>query len=87
MHIKFQKNGVTKEVKVGFSWTVFFFGWLVPLFRGMFAQALLSLVTLNFASLYYMFALNKIQAEKLAADGWTIAESDKEMAFAKWGIK
>lgn len=26
--------GITKTVKVGFSWTVFFFGFFVPLFRG-----------------------------------------------------
>ena len=29
-----EKNGLRKEVKVGFSWTVFFFGLFVPLFRG-----------------------------------------------------
>lgn len=26
--------GITKEIKVGFSWTMFFFGVFVPLFRG-----------------------------------------------------
>ena len=26
--------GITKTVKAGFSWTVFFFGFFVPLFRG-----------------------------------------------------
>lgn len=87
MHIKFQKNGVTKEIKVGFSWTVFFFGWLALLARGMITQAAISFFTLNFASLYYMFAINRIQAEKLAADGWIIDVQDKAYAFAKWGIK
>lgn len=27
-------GSITKDVKVGFSWTMFFFGPLVPLFRG-----------------------------------------------------
>ena len=28
------ESGLKKEVKCGFSWTVFFFGFLVPLIRG-----------------------------------------------------
>lgn len=42
-------SGVRKEVKLGFSWTVLFFGFFVPLFRNdfkwaaiMFAAALIS---------------------------------------------
>ena len=27
-------SGQMKEVKVGYSWTTFFFGYLIPLFRG-----------------------------------------------------
>ncbi len=36
MHVQLQNdNGVTKEVKIGFSWTILFFGWIPFLFRGM----------------------------------------------------
>ena len=87
MHIKFQKNGVTKEVKVGFSWTTFFFGWLVAVSRGMWPQALIMIFTLGLAGLYFMFTINQIQAHNLMVDGWEIANDDKAMAFAKWGIK
>lgn len=87
MHIKFQKNGVTKEVKVGFSWTTLFFGWWVPLLRGMVGHALLGIVTFNLASLYYMFAINRLYAQKLAADGWVVHEQDRSYAFAKWNIR
>lgn len=87
MHIKLQKNGLTKEVKVGFSFTTFFFGWLVPLSRGMFAQAFIGIMTFNFASLYYMFVINRQYAEKLIADGWAVSPDDKMMALAAWGVK
>lgn len=36
--------GVTKHVKLGFSWTMLFFGFFVPLFRGDFKWTLISLV-------------------------------------------
>lgn len=51
--------GITKTVKVGFSWTVFFFGFFVPLFRGDWKWALimvaseiaLAILTMGFGSL------------------------------------
>ena len=51
--------GITKTVKVGFSWTVFFFGFFVPLFRGDWKWALimvaseiaLAFLTMGFGSL------------------------------------
>jgi len=47
-------SGVTKRIKLGFSWTLFFFGLWVPIFRGDFRNLfriwLLSIVTL---SIYY----------------------------------
>ena len=87
MHIKLQKNGVTKEIKVGFSFTTFCFGWLALLARGMIVPALITLGTLGLAGLYYCFTINRIQARHMVVDGWTIADDDKELAFAKWGIK
>ena len=87
MHIKFQKNGVTKEVKVGFSWTTFFFGWIALAIRGQAVPAILGFVTFNLSSLYYMFSANRIKAQQLAADGWVIDVQDKSYAFAKWNIR
>ena len=87
MKITFQKNGVTKQVKVGFSWTTFFFGWLVAVYRGMLPQALIMIFTLGLAGLYFMFTINRIQAHNLMVDGGEIANDDKAMAFTKWGIK
>jgi hypothetical protein len=87
MHIKLQKNGVTKEVKVGFSWTVFCFGWLALAARGMIVPALITLGTLGLAGLYYCFTINRIQARHMVVDGWVIDDADKELAADKWGIK
>lgn len=87
MHIKFQKNGVTKEVKVGFSWTTLFFGWMALAIRGQTVPALLGFLTLNLSSLYYMFSANRILARKLAEAGWKVCWEDRELAFEKWGIK
>jgi len=82
MHVKFKKNGITKEVKVGFSWTVFFFGWLALAIRGQYVPALISFLTFNFAGFYYMFAGNRILARQLVENGWVAIDTMP----AKWGI-
>ena len=87
MKITFQKNGVTKQVKVGFSWTTLFFGWFAAVARGMWPQALIGFFTFNFSSFYYMFTINRIQAQNLILDGWTIHEADRAIAEKKWGIR
>lgn len=83
MHIKFKKSGITKEVKVGFSWTIFFFGWIALAIRGQYVAAFISFITLNIAACYYMFAANRLLARKLVADGWVSLEE----LPAQWGIE
>lgn len=43
------KNGITKKAPIGFSWTVFFFGFFVPLFRGDFKWAAIMAISSLFA--------------------------------------
>lgn len=76
----FQKNGITKKVKHGFSWTVFFWGWIALAIRGQYAACLITLATFGFGTFYYMFAANRLLARDLIADGWTCAEE----LPAKW---
>lgn len=87
MHIKFQKNCVTKEIKIGFSWPTLFFGWLALAIRGTAVPALITFSTLGLAGLYYCFTINRIHARQLADDGWQIADQDKTLAYLHWGIE
>lgn len=70
--------GIIKQVKLGFSWTMLFFGIFVPLFRGDFKWFLItllaSLVTCGFAWLVFPFIYNKIYIKELIEKGWLPAD-------------
>lgn len=87
MKITLQKNGIQKRITAGFSVTMLFFGWFVPLARGMMLPAFLGACTFNLASLYYMFVINRLYAEKLISEGWVVADCDRQMAHKYWGVE
>lgn len=64
-----RKGESIKEVKVGFSWTFFFFGFFVPLFRNNLNDALLTFLagwfTLGLSHFYFMFKINERQKKYL----------------------
>lgn len=66
--------GQVKVVKIGFSWTVFFFGVFVPLFRGDIKWFLLMLIanmfTFGLASLVFMFKYNDWYMNDLLEKGY-----------------
>src|SRR4051794_16889766 len=71
-------SGITKRIKLGFSWTLFFFGLWVPIFRGDFRNLLriwlLGIVTL---SIYYWVACwtyNSRYAKGLLEKGYLPAD-------------
>lgn len=70
------KDGVTKEVKKGFSWTMLFFGVCVPLVRGDWKWFLISLlaglVTCGISWLIFPFFYNKIYLNELLEKGYVI---------------
>lgn len=70
---------VTKWVPVGFSWTTFFFGPLVALFRQDWKwgciQLALAIVTSGLSNLVFPFIYNKLYIKELLNQGW---EADKE---------
>lgn len=66
MKIRLQHPQLTvmKECPVGFSWTVFFFGWLVPLIRGWYGYSavvfFVGSASVGLAQLFYFpFVANK----------------------------
>lgn len=67
-----------KNCKVGFSWTIFFFGAITLLFRGMYTHFFITIVTLGFAAFYYMFAGNKIYIKQLLEQGYVPTDDMSE---------
>ena len=76
MYMLRNEYGVTKTVKSGFSWTYFFFGALVPLFRGDWKWFLISLVasilTVGLAHFVFMFKYNEWYVNDLLEKGYEI---------------
>jgi len=71
----------------GFSWTYFFFGWFVPLFRGELGvgalHLLFSIVTLGLWQLVLCFLYNKQYMTRMLTSGWELAGNKNENAAAK----
>ena len=70
------KNKITKEAPVGFSWTTLFISFFVPMTRGDWLYFLIMVVaqifTLGLAGIIFAFVYNKIYLHKLIKDGYKI---------------
>ena len=82
--------GVVKQVKLGFSWTMLFFGFFVPLFRGDMKWTLISLIldviTGGLAWFVLPFIYNKSYVKGLLYDGWLPADRMSEIAMISKGL-
>jgi len=69
-------TGAIKEAPVGFSWTVFFFNFFLPLFRGDWKWTIIMLVTAVLTSglncLVFMFIYNKLYVKELLSAGFKV---------------
>ena len=67
-------SGETRTAPVGFSWTVFFFGFFPPLFRSDWKWAvilfLIGWLTVGFSNLVFSFLYNKLYLKDLIAAGF-----------------
>ncbi|MFD1007018.1 hypothetical protein [Oceanisphaera ostreae] len=86
-------TGAIKEAPVGFSWTVFFFGFFPPLFRGDWKWAVIMLLlasfTFNLSSIVFMFIYNKLYIKDLIGSGFkaeSIASGDMSFASSRIGM-
>ena len=80
IHLKHPEFELTKEVPVGFSWTVFFWGMFPALFRSDWKWALimffLALVTFGFSFFVFMFIYNKLYMDSLLEQGYASVDSE-----------
>jgi hypothetical protein len=82
LNLKNPNTGEIKQVPVGFSWTTFFFGPFVPLFRADWLMAaimfLVALITFGFSNFVFAFIYNKINVKNLIhKDGFKVTGSNK----------
>ena len=80
-------NGLTKTGFFGFSWTYFFFGWFVPLFRGELGVAalhlLFSLFTFGLWQFIVCFMYNKQYMTRMLEKGYVLRDKPAVMATAR----
>ena len=85
-----EETRLTKQVKVGFSWTTLFFGCLPALFRGdlkwTIVQFLLNICTFGLFSLVFAFFYNKIYVRELIEKGYRAVDSESEIILKANGI-
>jgi hypothetical protein len=86
-------TGAMKEAPIGFSWTVFFFGFLPPLFRGDIKWAAIMFIvacfTFGLSNFVFMFIYNKLYVKDLIDAGYkaqSIAKGELGYASAKLGF-
>lgn len=84
VNLKHPHFEVTKEAPVGFSWTVFFFGFFPAFFRGdiKFGMIILvsALITVGLSNFIFMFLYNEMYLNSLLDAGYT--STDDEIILA-----
>ena len=86
-------SGQIREAPIGFSWTVLFFGFFPPLFRGDWKWAVimffLAMLTMGISNLVFMFIYNNFYVKDLIGSGYkakSIESGDMTEASTKIGI-
>jgi len=85
--VKHGASGLTKSGYVGYCWTYFFLGFLVPITRGEIGvgvlHLILSVVTFGLFQLIMPFLYNKQYMTRLLTSGWQLADSEELNALAR----
>ncbi len=78
--IKHRASGLIKYGYFGWSWTYYFFGWFVPIFRGEIGigmlHLLISLFTFGLFQVIMSFLYNKQYMTRMLVNGWELADND-----------
>ena len=85
--LKHRDSGIKKTARLGWSWTYYYFGFLVPIFRGEITIGVLHLVitfcTFGLFQIVWSFLYNKQHITRLLTSGWVLADSPEVELFAK----
>ena len=91
--VKHNESGILKHCFVGYSWTYFFFGFFVPIFRGEISigvfHLIFSVVTFGIFQLIMPFLYNKQYSTRLLNNAWSLYDSEENnlIAIQKIGIE
>ena len=81
-----KQSGIERNCFVGYSWTYFFFGFFVPIFRGEISigifHLVFSIVTFGLFQLVMPFLYNKQASIRLLLNGWELNDSEENNLFA-----
>ena len=84
---KHTSSGLTKSGYVGYSWTYFLIGWIVPIVRGEIGigvlHLILTLVTFGIFQLVMPFLYNKQYSSRLLTSGWQLNDTDEANQIAR----
>ena len=87
INVKHNESGIQKNCFVGYSWTYFFFGFFVPIFRGEISigvfHFIFSLVTFGIFQLIMPFLYNKQYSTRLLNNSWSLNDSEENNSIAK----
>ena len=90
INVKHNESGIQKNCFVGYSWTYFFFGFFVPIFRGEISigvfHFILSLVTFGIFQLIMPFLYNKQYSTRLLNNSWSLNDSEENNSIARQNI-
>ena len=85
-----KQSRIEKNCFVGYSWTYFFFGFFVPIFRGEISigifHLIFSIVTFGLFQLVMPFLYNKQASVRLLVNGWELNDTEENNIFASTKI-
>ena len=85
--IKHKQSGVVKHCHTGYSWTYFFFGFFVPIFRGEISigifHLIFSIITFGLFQLVMPFLYNKQSSIRFLTSGWELNDTEENNTLAK----
>ena len=88
--LKNNKTGLVRQVKVGFSWTTLFFGFIPTLFREDWKwcaiELVLALVTFGISWIAFPFIYNKLHIKTLLSKGYEPADEESKKLLQERGI-